>query len=239
MSYEQLEVVLGFHDGCPANWNTFICFDICSAWQIINPEDEDNSLGEVENANNAQVTRQPTTAASMSLAPSLPQATRQSTTSLLEGFQVGETGFMEQRLLRHQIVGTHAMIGKMWMEEPTIKPPRTLLADSVGVGKTAQVMACITFIQQVYLIKRALKKENANLRCPPIIEHAEYFMCGDGSEDSKTMSNLAHLIIFPLFLIIQWMAKLHYFFHKGGINIFMLPNTTEAVKVFFHNRESA
>ncbi|KAF9488812.1 hypothetical protein BDN71DRAFT_1435847 [Pleurotus eryngii] len=238
MSYEQLEVVLEFHDGRPANWNTFVRPDRHSAWQIINPEDEDNSSGRVENANDAQATGQPVMATSMSLVASLPWATRQSATSLLEGFQVGGPGFMEQRLLWHQLAGTHAMVGKMWMEELTDKPPGTLLADNVAVGKTVQVMACIAFIQQVYLIERALKKGNTNLRCPPIIEHVKYFVGGSESEDTKTVPNLAHLTIIPLSIISQWMAELHWFFCKGAIDIFVLPNTAEAIKLFFHEKES-
>lgn len=50
MSYEELEVALGFHDGRPANWNAFVRLDGRSAWQIIDPEDE------VENANDTRAT---------------------------------------------------------------------------------------------------------------------------------------------------------------------------------------
>ncbi|KAF9494556.1 hypothetical protein BDN71DRAFT_1507539 [Pleurotus eryngii] len=239
MSYEQLEAALGFRDGRPVNWNTFVRPDRHSAWQIIDSEDEDDSSGRVENANDARATGQPATAASTSSAPSLPWATRQSAASLLEGFQVGGPGFVEQRLLWHQLAGTHAMVGKMWTEKLADKPPGTLLADNVGVGKTAQVMACIAFIQQVYLIERALKKGNTNLRRPPIIEHAKYFVGGSESEDMKTVPNLAHLIIVPLSIISQWTAELHRFFRKGAIDIFVLPNTAEAVELFFHGKESA
>lgn len=84
---------------------------------------------------------------------------------------MGGPGFQEQRLLWHQLAGTTAMVGKMWTSEkaPERCVPGTLLADGVGVGKTAQVMAVIAFTQAVYLIERAVAKGSTTLKRPPII----------------------------------------------------------------------
>ncbi|KAF9488134.1 hypothetical protein BDN71DRAFT_1436352 [Pleurotus eryngii] len=178
-SYEELTISLGFTDG---------------PWQIIDPEEElKDSPSEVNNANEAWATMQPTAAAystatvqpaaaasTTSYALPLPWATGQTAALLLQGFQVGGPGFEEQWLLWHQLAGTGAIVSKMWTPEMTdTSPPRTLLADGVGVGQTAQVMAAIAFIQQVYLIERQIKKGNTTVRRPPIIKNAEWFMGGN------------------------------------------------------------
>lgn len=64
-------------------------------------------------------------------------------------------------------------------------------------------------------------------------------MGGDGSPQCRSVPNYPHLIVVPLSLISQWIAELHRFFRKGSIDIFVLPNTIDAVELFFHGRESA
>ncbi|KAF9491153.1 hypothetical protein BDN71DRAFT_1510617 [Pleurotus eryngii] len=234
-SYEELTISLGFTDGRPASWNAYVRTDGRTAWQIIDPEEElKDSPSEVNNANEARATVQPTAAASASSSSAIPRATGQTAASLLQGFQVGGQGFKEQRLLWHQLAGTGAIVSKMWTPEMTdTSPPGTLLADGVGVGKTAQVMAAIAFIQQVYLIERQIKKGNTTVRRPPIIENAEWFMGGNNKLQRKTVPNFAHLIIVPLSLVSQWISELHRFFRKAAIDIFVLPNTADAVELFF------
>jgi hypothetical protein len=62
-------------------------------------------------------------------------------------FEKGGVGMTELRLLWHQLVGVAAMADKAWQ---TKAPFGILLADEVGVGKTAQVMAFISFLQLVH-----------------------------------------------------------------------------------------
>ncbi len=104
-----------------------------------------------------------------SSAPPMPRAAGQSAAALRAGFQNGGPGFQEQRLLWHQLAGTCGILRGMWTSERGDRPPGTLLADGVGVGKTAQVMASIAFIQQVYLIETAIEEGNTVLKRPPII----------------------------------------------------------------------
>ncbi|KAJ8694602.1 hypothetical protein PTI98_007260 [Pleurotus ostreatus] len=262
--YEDLQSLLGFIDGRPASWNPYICIDGHTEWQIINAKEEieDPSSG-VDNANGAQAAGQPTMAASASSAspmlratgqPDLPagvntttalsaslmlRATGQSITVLRAGFQNGGPGFQEQRLLWHQLAGTCGIVRGMWTSERGERLPGTLLADSVGVGKTAQVMASTVFIQQVYLIKTTIKKGNTVLKCPPIISQSKWFMGGDSDEEIGTVPNLAHLIVVLLSLISQWLLELHWFFHKGAVDIFVLPNTANTVQLFFFSKNTA
>jgi len=54
------------------------------------------------------------------------------------------------RLLWHQLCGVAAIADRVWTEEKKPDVHGVLLADDVGVGKTAQVMAFIAFLQLVY-----------------------------------------------------------------------------------------
>ena len=53
-------------------------------------------------------------------------------------------------LLWHQIVGVASMVSKAWLKGESETIFGTLLADDVGVGKMAQVMAFISFVQVTY-----------------------------------------------------------------------------------------
>lgn len=57
-------------------------------------------------------------------------------------------------LLWHQLVGVTAMAEHMWGTTPAADIPGMVLADGVGIGKTAQVMAVIALTQQVWMAER-------------------------------------------------------------------------------------
>ncbi len=64
----------------------------------------------------------------------------------------GREGLVELKLLWHQLAGVASIIDKWWKVEKTSqRPPGVLLADAVGVGKTAQVMATIAFLQHAWM----------------------------------------------------------------------------------------
>jgi hypothetical protein len=69
----------------------------------------------------------------------------------------------ELRLLWHQLCGIAAIVDRVWTGEETPGVHGVLLADDVGVGKTAQVMGVIAFLQLVF------KLEEQGLPRPPII----------------------------------------------------------------------
>ncbi len=64
-------------------------------------------------------------------------------------------------------------------------------------------------------------------------------MGGDPDEEIGTVPNFAHLIVVPLSLIGQWLSELHRFFRKGAVDIFVLPNTADAVQLFFFGKNTA
>ena len=68
---------------------------------------------------------------------------------MLKKYEVGGPGMGELHLLWHQLVGVASMAEKTWRENNSETSFGILLADEVGVGKTAQVMAFIAFLQFV------------------------------------------------------------------------------------------
>lgn len=73
-------------------------------------------------------------------------------------------------LLWHQAAGVASMARRCFTEEPSATHlPGILLADAVGVGKTAQVMGFIAFVQSVWMAEQGL-----GLRPPVVGELIEY-----------------------------------------------------------------
>lgn len=66
-------------------------------------------------------------------------------------------------LLWHQLVGVSAMAAHMWREKAEDDVPGMVLADAVGIGKTAQVMGLIALTQQVFMAEQEAKPR------PPLI----------------------------------------------------------------------
>ncbi|KAJ8688852.1 hypothetical protein PTI98_013597 [Pleurotus ostreatus] len=119
-------------------------------------------------------------------------------------------------------------------ERVTYAPmPGVLLADGVGVGKTAQVMATIAFLQQVELIE-TVDEVRDRVGRPPLIRNMPWFM---GITDS--VPNEPHLIVVPLSLVAQWADELYRFFSRGAIDIFQLPTSFAALETFFSDPEGA
>jgi TATA-binding protein-associated factor len=64
-------------------------------------------------------------------------------------FETGGDDMQELSLLWHQLVGVASLAVKAWGTDTRHAPFGILLADEVGVGKTAQVMAFIALLQLV------------------------------------------------------------------------------------------
>ncbi|KAJ8463834.1 hypothetical protein ONZ45_g17445 [Pleurotus djamor] len=145
----------------------------------------------------------------------------------LNDFTVGGPGFKENALLWHQLVGVAAIVSKMWTAEPTTsRVPGTLLADGVGVGKTAQIMASIAFVQSVWELE-----QNGKAR-PPIIKDLPCFMGKGMVPDSP------HLIIVPTTLVGQWHREVQTFFRYGFIDVYVIPTNAKQRKAFFTDPSS-
>lgn len=143
-TFEELAVLLSFPGGRPGNWNAYVREDGVTAWHL-------------------------------GLTPSNPSVTRRgpSNTDIeitLDMFARGGPGFKPISLLWHQLVGVASIVSTMFFGGRVTLAPMSgvLLADGVGVGKTAQVMATIAFLQQVELIEQVEEVRNRVGR-PPLI----------------------------------------------------------------------
>jgi hypothetical protein len=65
-------------------------------------------------------------------------------------FVEGNPDMQPLSLLWHQRVGIASIVEKIWQKDITNTVPGILLADEVGVGKTAQVMGSIAFMIDQY-----------------------------------------------------------------------------------------
>jgi len=155
-----------------------------------------------------------------------------------ERFQSGGQDMVALRLLWHQLCGVAAIVDKVWTEEKRPDVHGVLLADDVGVGKTAQVMASIAFLQLVYrleekglprppIISTAFKLAYAHRLLTTCIEDRPYFM-GKGDVPNKP-----HAIVVPNSLVDQWRRELKTFFKPFSLDIFQLPTSADALKAYF------
>ncbi|KAJ3557756.1 hypothetical protein NP233_g11663 [Leucocoprinus birnbaumii] len=110
----------------------------------------------------------------------------------------------------HQLAGVHSIFRSLFSKESNpAHPPGILIADSVGLGKTAQA---ITFIAQLIALTHCQKE---NIRLPPIIEELPYL------RDMKTVPRHPHLILCPGTLIAQWVSELKTLFIYRTVDIFV------------------
>ncbi|TFK61411.1 P-loop containing nucleoside triphosphate hydrolase protein [Pluteus cervinus] len=148
-------------------------------------------------------------------------------------YKEGGDGISELKLLWHQLVGISSIVDLFWTAEKTdTRPPGVLLSDAVGVGKTAQVMGVIAFLQHIYMSENQPNAEsdgnvepNVKLR-PQIV--VDKFFAGEGR-----VPNRAHLIVVPLSLLDQWKRELRTFFKPNAVDIFQLSGNYQSVKKFF------
>ncbi|KIL63772.1 hypothetical protein M378DRAFT_11866 [Amanita muscaria Koide BX008] len=141
-------------------------------------------------------------------------------------FETGGDGMQELSLLWHQLVGVASLATKAWGPDARHAPFGILLADEVGVGKTAQVMAFIALLQLVHQCEL-----NGQQR-PPLLETWPSFM-GKGK-----VPDAPHAIIVPNSLVDQWRRELKCFFKPGAIDIFVLPTARVALQDYFKRDNS-
>ena len=74
---------------------------------------------------------------------------------LADALGTSTEGMSPLSLLWHQLVGIASMADKAWAADSAqSEMSGFILADGVGVGKTAQVMGFIALVQQVWIIER-------------------------------------------------------------------------------------
>ncbi|KAG2136443.1 hypothetical protein DEU56DRAFT_756348 [Suillus clintonianus] len=140
-------------------------------------------------------------------------------------------------LLWHQRVGIASIVEKMWLEHDDPEGvPGMLVADDVGIGKTAMVMGTIAFLIDTYWrAHMTLQKAKGILRylnplqiCQaPILNNRPYFA------GMKSIPNLPHLIIVPNSLLGQWRSELRIFFAPRTIEIYEYPTAEKEFAGFW------
>ncbi|TFK64365.1 P-loop containing nucleoside triphosphate hydrolase protein [Pluteus cervinus] len=132
----------------------------------------------------------------------------------------GSPEFSQICLMWHQLVGVASMVQHAFTAAKRKSNPGILLADGVGVGKTAQVMGFIAFLQ---LALKLWQGVNA----PPIIKDKPFFMGQNGIPDGS------HLIIAPLSLIDQWKRELQAVSEPEKIYIVTLTSNRRSINKVF------
>ncbi|KAG9308933.1 P-loop containing nucleoside triphosphate hydrolase protein [Chiua virens] len=140
------------------------------------------------------------------------------------------------RLLWHQLVGIASVVDKAFTAEATdIGLPGVLIADAVGVGKTALTMGVIAFIIDAFYVQEAMATckvggkllHQSNVRLAPIIEKTPCFA------GHAVMENLPHVIVVSNSLVRQWISELQTFFAPGKIEIYIFPTAESKFTQFW------
>lgn len=84
-----------------------------------------------------------------------------------KAFSMSDPDVEPLKLLWHQMCGVTAIVEKIWTKDEA-SVPGILLADAVGLGKTAQIMAVIAMIIQVWMAEKQGKEGRQEIR-PPVI----------------------------------------------------------------------
>ncbi|KAG9318996.1 P-loop containing nucleoside triphosphate hydrolase protein [Chiua virens] len=144
------------------------------------------------------------------------------------------------RLLWHQLVGVASVIDKAFSAEPVETGlPGILIADAVGVGKTALAMGVIAFIIDAFYGQEAAAGRRVggkllqpdilgtDVRFAPIIERQRCFA-------GRTMiDDLPHVILVGNSLVCQWVTELRTFFVPGRIEIYVFPTAESQFAQFW------
>ncbi|KAF7771865.1 hypothetical protein Agabi119p4_6176 [Agaricus bisporus var. burnettii] len=121
------------------------------------------------------------------------------------------------RLHWHQLAGIHSIIRSIFLEKPdNSHPAGVLIGDEVGLGKTAQSIAFIAFLNQ------AIYMQENRLRVPPILT-ARPYLGGD-----ETIPSLPHLILCPGTIAAQWVSELKTLFLPWSVDIFTYDSRVDS-----------
>ncbi|KAH0834614.1 P-loop containing nucleoside triphosphate hydrolase protein [Lanmaoa asiatica] len=148
-------------------------------------------------------------------------------------FVPGNPDMKPLRLLWHQLVGVASIIDKVFSAEPVEAGlPGILIADAVGVGKTALTMGVIAFIIDAFYAQEAAAGRkvggklfhpstlDADVRVAPIIGRA-------------TIDDLPHVIAVGNSLVRQWTTELQTFFAPGRVEIYIFPTAESKFAQFW------
>ncbi|KAG1817543.1 uncharacterized protein BJ212DRAFT_1299094 [Suillus subaureus] len=135
---------------------------------------------------------------------------------------IKENNNMEQlSLLWHQCVGVLAVVNKIWLSNETEGDmPGILIADEVGIGKTALMMGTITFIIDTHWVQEVAAGRGRPAGVTSNININLMHMHNASILRQPSIPNLPHIIIVPNSLINQWYSELCTFFAPKAVEIY-------------------
>ncbi|KAF9444080.1 hypothetical protein P691DRAFT_678274 [Macrolepiota fuliginosa MF-IS2] len=117
----------------------------------------------------------------------------------------------------HQLAGTHSMVRSLFTAaKDGAHTTGVLIADEVGLGKTAQSVTVIGFLNQVIWLQREGRK------LPPVVAERPYL------GGSTKVPSQAHLIICPGTLTAQWVSELKTLFRPKKVDILVYDSQTSS-----------
>ncbi|KAG2361110.1 P-loop containing nucleoside triphosphate hydrolase protein [Suillus spraguei] len=144
-------------------------------------------------------------------------------------------------LLWHQRVGVAAIVDKIWSATKSDdEVPGILIADEVGVGKTALTMGLIAFVIDAFWVQEVAAGRGRpdgvmstinmmNVRPAPILAEHPFFAGLDA------IPNLPHVIIVPNSLNSQWFSELRTFFAPKALEVYNYPTAENEFGDFFNS----
>ncbi|KAJ8581744.1 hypothetical protein M405DRAFT_846837 [Rhizopogon salebrosus TDB-379] len=159
-------------------------------------------------------------------------------------------------LLWHQTVGIASIVNKIWLcKENTDMLPGILIADEVGVGKTALSMGTIAVMMDAYWAQEftagrvkpgvapAVVDPSKVCRAP-ILGKSSYVCNGSNIHMSpiedrpffagrQSIPDLPHVIVVPNSLTAQWYSELRIFFARKSIEIYHYPTAEKEFSLFW------
>ncbi|KAJ7511063.1 P-loop containing nucleoside triphosphate hydrolase protein [Mycena galericulata] len=111
--------------------------------------------------------------------------------------------------------------------------PGALLADEVGTGKTAQMLALVGTLIQLYDFQESTGKKVSRMEWPPALRFYDTFAGLD-----QGIPNAPHLFLIPGSVLPQFVAEAQRFFQSGAVDIFTIGSAAHLWKADwerFHN----
>ncbi|KXN81813.1 hypothetical protein AN958_03743 [Leucoagaricus sp. SymC.cos] len=121
----------------------------------------------------------------------------------------------------HQLAGVHSIVRSIFTDIPEPdRPCGVLVGDEVGLGKTAQAITFIAFLNQAIWLQRD------NRPLPDILIERPFL----GTD--STIPSLPHLILCPGTLVSQWFTELRILLLPCSVDILVYDSQTNS-KVFW------
>ncbi|KAG6852776.1 hypothetical protein C0991_009199 [Blastosporella zonata] len=117
----------------------------------------------------------------------------------------------------HQLAGVHAIVRKVFTQAPDLNHTTgVLVGDEVGLGKTAQALTLLAFLNLV------ITAQEADGPLPHIMLKYPYL------RNSTTIPSRPHLIVCPGTLMSQWASEIKTLFRKNSVDILLYESSCNA-----------